>query len=532
MNKCNLAEKYEFYELEDEIDKLKKENKSLINDNLELKNKLIYYESTKAHKMWQMLNKSDKKDKIKKISEIKVALISDQFTYDSYKYEFIPIVLTPNGWLKQFKQYRPDIFFCESAWEGCNFKNNNPPWQGKIYDDHTTKAENRKILLEILKYCKENNIPTVFWNKEDPPHYKGQSLSFGGTASKFDYIFTSSHECIKQYKKDYNHPHVYSLMFAGQPRLFNPLNLSGNHIDEIVFAGSYYTNHPERMVLMDSILDELISKNIKIKIYDRNYYLDWADFPERFLEYTNPPIDYTQTATVYKQSMWGLNFNTVTDSETMFARRVFELSLCYVNIITNFSIGVNKIFKDNVFDFDKDELPDFNKTYDEKRLNNLYNVLENHTYKSRWKQILDTIGMEYVDDLNDITVIYKIDNLNKLDEFIKNFEEINYENKILKVLVPQNCDIESIKSQYPQIDEVCSDFDDFNINSEYFCILTEDIDRDFIKKAILHYQYLNKRVCICQGENKFSLGIEENIENKIINKINLNHDGQFDVYYI
>ena len=122
------------------------------------------------------------------------------------------------------------------------------------------------------------------------------------------------------------------------------------------------------------------------------------------------------------------------------------------------------------FNFDKDELPDFNKTYDEKRLNNLYNVLENHTYKSRWKQILDTIGMEYVDDLNDITVTYKIDNLNKLDEFIK--------------------------------------------------------------KAILHYQYLNKRVCICQGENKFSLGIEENIENKIINKLNLNHDGQFDVYYI
>ena len=29
MGKCNLAEKYEFYELEDEIDKLKKENKSL-----------------------------------------------------------------------------------------------------------------------------------------------------------------------------------------------------------------------------------------------------------------------------------------------------------------------------------------------------------------------------------------------------------------------------------------------------------------------------------------------------------------------
>ena len=67
------------------------------------------------------------------------------------------------------------------------------------------------------------------------------------------------------------------------------------------------------------------------------------------------------------------------------------------------------------------------------------------------------------------------------------------------------------------------------------CILDELIVTHIFRlpnDATRGYQYLNKRVCICQGENKFSLGIEENIENKIINKINLNHDGQFDVYYI
>lgn len=532
MSEHSLAEKYKFYELEDEVNELKRENKSLSNDNSKLKDKIMYYESTKAHKLWKISNKSHKKNKIKKINEIKVAIISDQFTYDSYKYEFIPIVLTPNNWLKQFKQECPDIFFCESAWEGCNFKQKEAPWRGKIYENCSTDSENRGILLEILKYCEENDIPTVFWNKEDPPHYKNQYLSFADTASKFDYIFTSSYECIKHYKKDYNHPHVYSLLFAAQPKLFNPLNLTEEHIDEVVFAGSYYTNHPERMELMDYIFDELISRNVKLKIFDRNYHSDWADFPERFNEYINPSIDYTQTAVVYKQSDWGLNFNIVTNSQTMFARRVFELALSYVNIITNFSVGVNKIFKDNVFDFDKGEIPDFNKNYDEKRLNNLYNVLENHTYKNRWKQILDTIGMEYIDDVDDIAVIYKIDDLNRLDEFVKNFDDIDYEDKILKVLLPQDCDVESIKNQYSQIDEACFDFDDLNVGSEYFCLLTECIDKDFIKKAILHYQYLNKKVCISQGENKFSLGIEENIENKIINKLNLNHDGQFDVYYI
>ena len=58
----------------------------------------------------------------------------------------------------------------------------------------------------------------------------------------------------------------------------------------------------------------------------------------------------------------------------------------------------------------------------------------------------------------------------------------------------------------------------------------------FIKKSILHYQYLNKRISISKGENKFILGVENNIENKIITKLaldSLDFDiDEIEVYYI
>ena len=267
-------------------------------------------------------------------------------------------------------------------------------------------------------------------------------------------------------------------------------------------------------------------------IYDRYYYEDCRYYPEKYGEYINPPIDYDNTPELYKIYDWCLNFNTITNSKTMFARRIFELALSYTNILTNYSVGVEDIFKDNVFIFDKtDEMPDFDKNYDEKRLNNLYNVLENHTYKNRWKQILDTIGFEYIEDKEDITIIYKINDLNMLDKVIDNFQHIDYPNKILKILLLSDVDVEKYEGIefYMQSDEI-------KINSDYWIVSDDVIDETFIKKSILHYQYLNKRISISNGENKFTLGVENSIENKVITKLaldSLDFDiGGIEVYYI
>lgn len=541
-----FKDRYEIFELEDEIDELNKKQKLLMEENHNLKKENKYLKSSKAYKLFESYLKlrneykseDIEKREVKNLKDIKVAIICDQFTYDSYKYEFTAISILPDIWMEQFEAEKPDLFFCESAWDGHNFEGLYGPWRDKISKDYRLDGENRTILFDILEYCREKSIPTIFWNKEDPPHYRNEMISYAETAKEFDYIFTSSENCIKHYKKDFNHPHVYSLMFAGQPKLFNPLNLSGESIDEIAFAGSYYTNHPKRAKMMEDIFDRLIENGQRLLIFNRLYYKDWGAYPERYNEYINPPIDYTETPLLYKKMKWGLNFNIVTDSKTMFARRMFELALCNVNIITNYSVGVDEIFKDNVFVFDRNEgLPDFSRDYEEQRMNNLYAVLENHTYTKRWKQILDTIGFEYIEDENQVDVIYKIDGIDEVDSCIDNFNKITYPKKALKILIKdKSADInekyEGICGIYKEneMDKLKKDMD-----SEFWILLDKEIEPDFIKKAILHYQYLNKRFSICEGEKKFTLNSVDGVENKLINKINIDYIDnleKIDVYYI
>lgn len=466
-----------------------------------------------------------KKNEIKNIRDIKVALISDQFTYDSYKYEFEAVSIYPDDWKEKFERQKPDIFLCESAWDGHNFEGLYGPWREKIYQK-LEGPENRQILFEILDYCKKNSIPTVFWNKEDPPHYKDHRLSYADTASRFDYIFTTSKNCIKHYKKDFNHPHVYSLMFAGQPKLFNPINPSGEIIEEVTFAGSFYEDKPERARLMEDIFDRLIAEGVSLRIYDRQYHKNWGNYPERFLKYTCPPIEYAETADVYKKMKWGLNFNIVTDSETMFARRVFELALSNVYIITNYSVGVSKIFADNIFVFDRQSgIPDFTKDYQNERLNNLYNVLENHTYKNRWKEVLDTIGFEYTEDAQDISVIYRLDVMDNADKVIEEFKSISYPDKSLKIYCQdEGIDGDMLKEKHSEIDDVYFKMKDIkdDLNTEYWILVDGDIDSDFIKKAILHYQYLDKDIAVGEGEDKFTFSTLP-IENKVMSSINIEY---------
>lgn len=535
-----LNQRYEKFELESEIDKLKLENDSIRKENKYLKSTKAFkafkkYLKRKDAKAYELLNGNSTRN----LKDIKVAIIADQFTYDSFKYEFRTVSILPDRWEQQFESEKPDLFFCESVWDGHNYTTKLGPWRDKVSKDMTSDEENRGELLGILKYCRKNSIPSVFWNKEDPPHYRGEKISYAETAKEFDYIFTSSEECIKHYKKDFNHKNVYSLMFAAQPKLFNPL-YCGEEIDEIVFAGSYYENHPERVRLMDDIFDRLIEDGEKLLIFDRNYYKDWANYPERFSEYVNPPLEYTDIPEIYKKMKWGLNFNIVTQSQTMFARRVFELALSNVYIITNSSVGVEEIFKDNIFVFDKrNDLPDFSKDYEKERLDNLYNVLENHTYTERWKQILDTIGFNYTEDKNDITVIYRLNDANT-DDIVANFREIDYEDKRLWLLVDDKKDFGELKGKFSEINEVYSK-DDLNqikgnLKTEFWMLADEYVPGDFVKKAMLHYKYLNRKVSIAHGEEKFILDIEKAVENKVIHRSNIDFiddkEKEIDVYYI
>ena len=118
-----------------------------------------------------------------------VAAILDTFTEHSLRYEANLLLLSREHWRAEIEEARPAFLLVESAFSG-----NNGEWQYRILD-YENLADNP--LRELLQYCRSKGIPTVFWNKEDPPHFD----EFIGAAKEFDFVFTSDADCVPLYRE-------------------------------------------------------------------------------------------------------------------------------------------------------------------------------------------------------------------------------------------------------------------------------------------------------------------------------------------
>ena len=370
----------------------------LFSANKRLCQNLFYRDqAARANQELRSIEFSNPEKRIKYADRFRVALIADEFTTNSFSDEFISIPIEPTDWREKFEQHQPEIFFCESAWSGPDPKRR--PWKGKIYASKNFPKENRTVLLEILAHCRQKGIPTVFWNKEDPTHYTDRVHDFVKTAKDFDFVFTTAAECVDHYKNDFGVSNAFALPFATNPRLFNPIE-TGQRSSRVVFAGSWYANHVQRSKDMEHILDAIRADGYELEIYDR-YHGDTDPlhiWPERYQPFLKPSQPHECMPGVYKSSRFGLNFNTVTASPTMFARRVFELMSSNTLVISNYSRGTDEMFGDLIVYPDKQPqrlraLSDAD--IDELRERALHKVLGQHTYKQRWLQMLQSIGVTH-----------------------------------------------------------------------------------------------------------------------------------------
>nr|WP_319374361.1 FkbM family methyltransferase [uncultured Methanobacterium sp.] len=469
------------------------------------------------------------KRELKELNDIKVAVILDEFSYNCFKYEFNAISVDPSNWLEIFETEKPDLFICESVWSGVDSELR--PWKGQIYSSVNFKSENRGILLDILKYCNGNGITSIFWNKEDPTHYDDDIHNFVDTALKFDHIFTTAEECVQKYKDEYGHQSVHLLMFGAQPQLFNPIE-EQERSEDIIFAGSWYNTHVQRCNEMKEIFDNILDSGYNLKIYDRAYHTHKDDqnriFPDKYVEFINPPLPFDQVKTVYKESKYALNINTVTDSNTMFARRVFELMLCNSLVLSNYSKGMKKIFGDNVVFIGNNTINLSNS--EKKRIDNLYNVLKNHTYSNRFKQILNSINYEYVPENNTVTLYYVVNDKFEIKNILEHYESVYYNSKKLVLLLSDQIPNHLIKNIYQKYtnEEVSVYSLNYLLNQNgiisndtpYFIFATLQLKTDFIEKAILHYSYIESDVGITLGD-KFTFKKEaENVKNVLFSNKN------------
>jgi glycosyltransferase involved in cell wall biosynthesis/spore maturation protein CgeB len=463
----------------------------------------------------------------KELSELKVALLCDEFTYNSFKDEFQPVVVEPGDWRERFEQEQPDLFFCESAWSGVDSQRR--PWKGRVYASENFKKENRGDLLAILEYCKEHGIPTVFWNKEDPSHYDDKIHNFVDTARRFDVVFTTDIDCVERYKQEHGVRRAACLPFATNPRIFNPAE-AGARSDSVVFAGSWYGYHAERSAVMADIFDAVIENGRVLEIFDRFYGGDDPNhaFPEAYRPYTRPAVPHSAIDKIYKSSVFGLNLNTETRSPTMFARRVFELMSCNTLCLSNHSVGMERMFGDMVVFLDRDPEALGRLTEGEindKRARALHSVLREHTYKERFKTIVRAAGIPFVDRSGQLTVACIVDSHESVQSAIAYFNRqasFLSDASLLLVLAESIEDIE-VAHYYERYNRLgvtvvsWSCLDRYverpaaTIKTSHFALVdpARKVAPDYIANAFLHTSYTGDAIITMGHEEKYRFGSEQ-----------------------
>lgn len=376
-----------------------------------------------------------KERSITSTKNINMISILDEFSYQNFSEECNVFNVTPDDYMQIINENDIDLLLIESAWKG-----KDGSWEHKIAKYNN---QDKSSLIELIDYCRYMNIPTVFWNKEDPIHFE----KFIDTAKLCDYIFTTDRNKVDDYKAAVGHDNVFSMTFAAQPKIHNPVKKYARE-KGVVFAGSYYGNrHEDRKKDMHDILD--ICKNYNLAIFDRNYESTKNNknspfrYPEKYQENVKGSLKYTEIDKAYKGFEVMLNVNSVKYSPTMFSRRVFEGLACGTPIISTYSQGISEYFKDIVLlDEDNKKLEskldiifkDRNKRKEISILG-IREVLSKHTYEHRLHDIMNKLGKSIDLEIPKVSFIVMANSREDVKKSIEIFESMDYENKKLVILM-------------------------------------------------------------------------------------------------
>lgn len=269
----------------------------------------------------------------KSLDQITFGLIADQFTTDTLASAVKVLPLSPDNWTQELAQRPIDVLFVESAWKG-----NNGQWHRRVghYSD-----EEFAPLEALLAYCREQGIPTLFWNKEDPVHFD----RFRKAASLCDHVFTTDSRRIIPYlaTPGARTRTASSCPFYASPKIHNLLPSTRAWQHTAAYGGTYYgARYPERTEYMDKIMSA--AAPLGLTIYDRQH----ADpdspykYPSGLGGYVAGDLSYEEMIQAYKAHPVQINVNSVLDSPTMFSRRVVETAACGAPLVSGPALGMNR----------------------------------------------------------------------------------------------------------------------------------------------------------------------------------------------
>lgn len=276
---------------------------------------------------------------LKSISELQVGIIADEFTLTTMANSCRVVPLQRDNFAEQLAKTRLDLIFVESAWLG-----NGGQWSHGIGYYSEEESED---LFNLLRLATSFNIPTVFWNKEDPVHFD----RFAPTAARFDYVFTTDANMIPKYLETPGRKNkaVSALPFYAQPKIHNPLGSPREFHSTFAYAGTYYGDrYPERSKRLDQLLE--VASSFGLEIYDRqaNNPESPYKFPEKFEKDVRGALPYEEVINTYDTHIAHLNVNSVVNSPTMFSRRVVEVPACGGILVSSPGRGIEESLGSNI----------------------------------------------------------------------------------------------------------------------------------------------------------------------------------------
>ena len=320
---------------------------------------------------------------------VAAAVILDDFSRLALGYEWIQVCVTPQDWRDQLALTPVDLLFVESAWNG-----NGGTWRLAM----TTEGGPSEQLRGLVEHCRANGIPTVFWNKEDPPNYD----VFVETARLFDHVFTVDATRIPDYQRDLGHTRIGLLPFGAQPRIHTPVRHGAGRTREVAFAGTYFADkHDERRAQMEYVLEPALP--LGLEVFSRLAGRDSRyQFPRRYAGALVGSLPYRRMLGAYTTYKVFLNVNSVVESPTMCARRLFELSAAQTPVLSGPAASIEPFFGDTVRVTHSAEeterelraLLQHEDYRDRLALRAHRRVLDEHTYRHRVDAVLAAVGFE------------------------------------------------------------------------------------------------------------------------------------------
>lgn len=318
-----------------------------------------------------------------------IYLISDRLTYTSLNKTCLDIseIKTTLNFLNKLERNK-SILLVESAWQG--YKNR---WKYKIasYPDYPSRTNQK--LVQLVERAKNKGIPTVFWNKEDSVHFD----RFIDSAKHFDYILTVDENCIPRYQSILGkNVKVSVLPFAIQPKIHHPTWLPPIRKNGL-FVGSYGTHiHDARRAWQDMAFQAVSPYGLTV--IDRNFdrKSEVYRYPSLPKLTVKPAVPYHKTGGLIRQYPYCLNVNTITDSPSMFSRRLIEIMACGRLAVSNPSLSIQTRFEGMCEVIETKEQADelfyqLSKGYTKRQKEMMRyasnHVLQNYTYE-KWLQTI------------------------------------------------------------------------------------------------------------------------------------------------